>query len=282
MNKFVSTTDCKWYRNEENGEFVLLVLSPNHSYDSEFYALSQLIFTCDEGVILIHENGERVLIPPFHLYHVKKNSKVRLLSHSQAEVVILTFYKMEFLCSKYEIIKVLSHKEFQSQGPSPVELKLPMQNFIDSMRYYLRNRLCCAHLQELKRRELSILFKNLYSIKDIGSILEELLLNSSGFRKVVLDHVESAKTVGELAQRSGYSLKTLERLFKEHYDTTPYKWMVSYKITRLKEMIANADIPIKMIVSSLGFTSASHLNTFCKKHFGMTPSVLRNHLINEI
>lgn len=281
MTKFISTKECKWYKKEENGDFYLLVLSPQQMYESAPSSMSQIIFTSEKGVTLFHENEEKEYIPPFHLLHIKKNRKYKLHSEFETEVLIITFWKIEFLCSRNEVINILSSREYLNRVPRPLELKAPMRNYVESMKYYLHESLCCAHLQELKRRELSILFKSFYSLDDVASILDELLLNSTGFRKLVMDHVQTARTVSELARLCGYSPKTLERLFKEHYNTTPYKWMLTYKIDRLKELIANNEIPIKLIVSSLGFTSASHLNTFCKKHFGMTPSVLRTHIIKE-
>lgn len=281
MRKYTSTSACKYNKQDEFGEFVFLLLPPDHTYESEFYTVSQILFTVAEPVTLVYENGKKVLIPPYHLFHVKRNTRYKLLSESHSEVLILTFWKIEFVCNRNEIMRQLSVMQLKPMEPSPVEMKDPMSSFVESMKYYLVNSLCCPHLQEIKRRELSILFKNLYSIDDIGSILEELILNSQGFRSNVSNHIEAARTVGELALLCGYSLKTLERLFKEHYGITPYKWMLNYKMDRMKELMSDNNIPIKMVVSSLGFTSASHLNTFCKKHFGMTPSVLRNHLINE-
>lgn len=281
MIKLVSTTDCNWYKGEENGVFMLINLTARQRVESVRSSESHLLFTNGVEIELLHENGEKVVIPPFHLYHVRRNNNYTIVSDAATEVLILTFWRIEYICSKNTIIKKLADCQLMDKEPCPICLKPPMCNFIDSMKYYLQESLCCAHLQELKRRELSILFKNLYSVEEVASILVELLANSTSFKGQVMQYVSTAKTVNELARLCGYSLKTFERLFREHYDMTPYKWMSGYKLERLKEMIADNEMPIKLIVSTLGFTSASHLNTFCKKHLGVTPSVLRFNINNE-
>lgn len=64
------------------------------------------------------------------------------------------------------------------------------------------------------------------------------------------------------------------RLFANTFGSTPHRFIVSERVTRAKELLANGLSPIE-VVEELGFVSQSHLTDVFRKATGTTPGLFR-------
>jgi AraC-like DNA-binding protein len=75
-----------------------------------------------------------------------------------------------------------------------------------------------------------------------------------------------------LAKSLGWSKRKLEREFQEHLSTTPHAFLRKLQIEAAMEMIiANPEIPTKVIASDLFFRTSAYFCAEFKKHTGLRP-----------
>ena len=92
----------------------------------------------------------------------------------------------------------------------------------------------------------------------------------------MLDNYLKVKTVKELAGLLGYGIKTFEKLFRENFDESPYKWMQKRKALQIQQRLMNPAISLKQIMYKFKFATSSHFNFYCKQHLGAAPMQIRN------
>jgi AraC-like DNA-binding protein len=76
----------------------------------------------------------------------------------------------------------------------------------------------------------------------------------------------------EFAKLSGRSLSTFRRDFKEHFNTTPGKWLTKKRLEYGKYLLESTDKSINEITFDSGFENPSHFSRIFKKRFGVAPS----------
>ena len=117
-------------------------------------------------------------------------------------------------------------------------------------------------------------------------ILQELNLVSlsadehlSHFMKKLLSLQENTEflrySATDLQAVLGYSSAHLNRLFKEHFDTTPYEYLHRHKFQYARNLLQNTDMSIHEIADAIGYSNLSHFFSGFKKHYGMTPGQCR-------
>ena len=144
------------------------------------------------------------------------------------------------------------------------------------MIYYRQTGLSCNHIMVIKKQELYFLLKTYYTDKEIIELFYLSLNKNLTFREAVYQNYMQVKTVEELATLLGYGIKTFRKLFKENFSETPSKWIQKQILFQIKGMILEKDISFKQIMFEYKFTSSSHFYHFCHKHFGATPTQIRN------
>ena len=65
------------------------------------------------------------------------------------------------------------------------------------------------------------------------------------------------------------------REFKKVYKITPYKYIMTKRITEAKELLSSTTIPVSEIASSLGFYDISHFSNIFKQHTSVSPQAYR-------
>ena len=116
-------------------------------------------------------------------------------------------------------------------------------------------------LQELNRiylnagEHLSPFVKKLLSIKE----KKEFLRYSASDLQIAL----------------GYSSAHLNRLFREHFDMTPYEYLHRYKFRYARNLLQNSDMSVSEIAYEVGYSNLSHFFSGFKKYYGITPGECR-------
>ena len=83
-----------------------------------------------------------------------------------------------------------------------------------------------------------------------------------------------------MAEFFGYSEKYLIRLFKRNTGQSPLQYLITKKIQRAQEMLANSDMTVKAIAATLHYDYYYFLRLFRKKT-GMTPNQFRKMIIPD-
>jgi transcriptional regulator GlxA family with amidase domain len=82
-------------------------------------------------------------------------------------------------------------------------------------------------------------------------------------------------TAESLAEIAGVSLRTLQRIFRERFDTTPMSWLMEARLLEAARVIRAGDDPVTKIAYRVGFKDPSHFTRRFKARFGVSPNEYR-------
>jgi AraC-like DNA-binding protein len=82
-------------------------------------------------------------------------------------------------------------------------------------------------------------------------------------------------TAESLADLAGVSLRTLQRLFRERFGTSPMNWLMETRLQEAARLIRTGDDPVTKIAYRVGFKDPSHFTRRFKARFGISPNEFR-------
>jgi transcriptional regulator, AraC family len=215
----------------------------------------------------IFENGDMFFLPR----NMNFTGTVVKPSH-----IALLKYNVRFECMEDGIRLLAKKKNESSYTWDKVSLKPELRQCVEELIHYKKNGLCCSHIYIVKAQEIYLIFKHFYTDSERIQAFFPFIGQNPIFSESVISNYMYAKTAEELATRLGYGIKTFRELFKENFGETPYKWMQEQKAVQLKSKLMKKEISLKQVMSEFGFTTTSHFVIFCRKHFGGTPTEVRN------
>lgn len=223
-----------------------------------------------------------------------KNSENRLLKPSSMYLAVNTSDYLFTALEDTEIFVVSSNKITQSLVPvnsnsrvrkiavgTEIEMRGLMFDFVNNLSKHIEEGYLNDDMCALKLNELLLLIRLLYSEEEYELLFGKILGKDVDFVSRVLRDWEKVRNASELAKHFGMGEKTLQRMFKLHFNATPYNWMQREKAEIIGLMLRNKNIPIKNIIDDYDFSSRSHFNSYCKKMYGGTPLQVRNYLNDE-
>lgn len=96
------------------------------------------------------------------------------------------------------------------------------------------------------------------------------------FLHYIEQHYPEDLTLEDLATSANVSKTECLRCFKLSLQTTPYKYLVEYRLSKAALLLKRTDEPIGNIVSSVGFHQLSHFGKCFKEKTGYSPREYRN------
>jgi AraC-like DNA-binding protein len=93
--------------------------------------------------------------------------------------------------------------------------------------------------------------------------------------RVVGERFAEGITVDDLAAAAKVSSSYLMRLFKRQLGTSPYNYLLRYRITKARELLAETDEPVVQIAREVGFSSESNFSYRFSKMVGQSPRAYR-------
>jgi AraC family transcriptional regulator, glycine betaine-responsive activator len=84
-------------------------------------------------------------------------------------------------------------------------------------------------------------------------------------------HIEHPLPTEELAERSGLSLRQLERLFRKYRDCTPQQYYLRLRLQQARLLLAQTGLSVTHVALATGFASHSHFSKCYRECFGVTP-----------
>ena len=93
-------------------------------------------------------------------------------------------------------------------------------------------------------------------------------------------HAEPGKawTIESLASRAGMSRSAFAARFKALLGETPLDYMTTWRVQQAKSLIEAGEMPLKQVVTSLGYSSEAAFRTAFKRRVGQTPGGYRSAL----
>jgi AraC family transcriptional regulator, glycine betaine-responsive activator len=93
--------------------------------------------------------------------------------------------------------------------------------------------------------------------------------------RLIEGSVDAPLAATEVADKVGISVRQLERLFRQHLDTTPGAFSASVRLGRARALLRQTAMPITDVAVACGYDSASHFSTAFRARFGHAPRAER-------
>ena len=96
------------------------------------------------------------------------------------------------------------------------------------------------------------------------------------FLKFIEEHYAEEISLDALAASANVSKSEALRCFKTTLQTTPYKYLMDYRLQRASNLLKETDLPISRIASMTGFNQQSYFGKCFKEKMNCTPIEFRN------
>lgn len=94
-------------------------------------------------------------------------------------------------------------------------------------------------------------------------------------RRYMEEHYAEDLHVDDVAREAAISTSQLICLFKRQLGTTPHSYLLRYRITQAKELLAETTLPVATIARQVGFASESNFSYRFGEMCGQSPSAYR-------
>lgn len=93
--------------------------------------------------------------------------------------------------------------------------------------------------------------------------------------RFIEEHFSENITLSDLSASANISKSECSRCFKISMDTTPYKYLIEYRLSKAAQLLAKTNEPVGNIAASVGFHQISHFGKCFKEKTGYSPKAYR-------
>lgn len=93
--------------------------------------------------------------------------------------------------------------------------------------------------------------------------------------ELMREHIQPVLSCEQISDRVGLSTRQLERLFRQHLNSSPTNYYMSLRLEFARQQLKSTRLPIQTVAKKAGFTSTSYFSRCYKKQFGLTPREAR-------
>ena len=174
-------------------------------------------------------------------------------------------------------------KKTMEQGN--MQLMLPQHFMITQEMYYtIHEILNCKRTGIYKKmfleaRSIELLLLQLEQIstpEDQTSLSKSDCEKMHAVRDFIEQHIAESYSLIDLAHRFGTNEYALKKGFKEIFNTTVFGYWSNLKMQNARKLILEKSLHINEIALTVGYKNPRHFSTAFKKHFGQTPTELKN------
>ena len=93
--------------------------------------------------------------------------------------------------------------------------------------------------------------------------------------RFIEEHFSEDLTLSDLSASANISKSECSRCFKMSMDTTPYKYLTEYRLSKAAQLLAKTNEPVGNIAAAVGFHQISHFGKCFKEKTGYSPKAYR-------
>ncbi|MDR1161368.1 MAG: helix-turn-helix transcriptional regulator [Tannerellaceae bacterium] len=266
MNSYFDTDYSVIFSTKQERKGKTIQLKEMHLNHLLFILEGEMNVSCNEFKNHLCIGGDMIF--------VARDANLIAETYTEVQYLLLSFNNQLQIIEQLELEELKEHSNERSIF-NKLEIRTPLQGVLDSILFYQDNKIRSRLLDEAKQKEIFLVMKTFYTQLELSRFLKPVLNQDMDFKAFVFKHYIEAKNVDELAQLCNLSVRSLTRKFKLYFGDSPYRWMLKQKAHHIKMVLVDKKIPMQQIIKEYGFSSPAHFTTYCKKHFGMTPSAYR-------
>lgn len=272
INEHIS---CSNYVSDNKTGFTRHTIKADEKFNVAENDLNYLLFIMDGTIEIQSDEFDYRIYKHDTMALFSNDSKLRGKAITDSKIILLYFDKHVNICDKLILETLYTQFPIQENKYLGLPVREGIKRVLESINFYLDNKLKCMHLHNLKLQELFFNFRGFYTKEEVIHFFSPILNHTVNFKDFVIANYQRVKTVEELSNLYGCSLRSFNRKFKEHFDDSPYNWMLKQRAKHVKAQLLTPGIEFSEIIKEFKFSSASHFSTYCRKQFGVTPRDIR-------
>jgi AraC-like DNA-binding protein len=214
-------------------------------------------------------HGDMMLFPPGTSLSCRP-------THHPASVVILRIKNRIVLCDRYALDNL-----HRSGSPVPryhthLEATPTIKKFMEQLSENVTGPMNCPKFMELKILELFYYLKAFYRPEELSQFVQPLLSPNAQFMYFIWNNYRKVRNVTQFARVANCSLSAFKVKFKDATGLSPSQWLSEQKARNVYHEISCGEKSLKEISEEYHFSSVSHLGTFCRKNFGLSPGSIKS------
>ena len=266
--------ECVSYRPENRSAFVLKEYAKG-DYLKERSVSSNLIVFLIEGKCLISSKEfSQLIFNAGEMIAIPEHFPCELLVAEDCKLLFMHFDAPACNCSKLILNSYKRHIDDATFQVATTPIIEPLNQYIDLLESYLSAGAFCSHLFEIKKEEFFLILRMFYTKYQIAHFFYPILKHTCTFRRFVLDNYKKVNSVAEMIDASNMSKTVFYEKFKKTFGVSAKQWLLARQKQQMLNMASDPEVSAKDIMVSFNFSSLEHLNSFCKRQFGLTPKEL--------
>lgn len=136
-------------------------------------------------------------------------------------------------------------------------------------------------LKTLVMRLIIILLRELSAVEDKAESYKLSFESNERANMVatILDyikgHYSEEISLDKLSKNNYLSPVYLSKIFKEETGDSPINFLINIRLNKAKELLEEGTLPIKAVAKLVGYNDAYYFSKLFKKHFGVSPSKIK-------
>lgn len=235
-----------------------------------------------EARVEIKGTGETLLLPPYSLFLVGKDSNVKITIPDESTAIALFFDYVGKYCDE-KICSYLESKRPQfSNTYSTLLMNEALRGYFITMNNALVDIFDEIPFKEIKYKEFFYILCKWLEVSNFAEFVHPAMSwYDPVFRRKVMDNYERSYRVKTLAADCGYNMKEFVEKFKIEFDTLPGLWINDQIHKAMLKKLSNTSISFQEIANDLQMSSVQSLSRFCRRNFGKTPGMIRKELASK-
>jgi transcriptional regulator GlxA family with amidase domain len=108
-----------------------------------------------------------------------------------------------------------------------------------------------------------------------GSALPEPIGALASTQSWVLQHLDEALTLSDLANHAAMSTRTLTRIWRSETSMSPHQWLLHARLNQARRLLETTDLNINSVASQCGLGSSTNFRARFRSVVGTTPTAYR-------
>ncbi len=269
---------CKNYLTGDRALFETIKLEAGKLFIRESMDRSALVFLLSGKIRISTKNVVNREIEAGKMFLVTAGDS--FYGRAITDVILLrcSFTQEIALCNKFALKKLQRYVSCEESEDNPdialLAIHPLLQQELELTSSVMGKGLMCVHYQRLKQDIIFMELRGLYKKEELARMFAPLLGADDDFKNRVLEIYPRISTIKELMVKLQMSHATFNRKFHNSFNISPKQWLIQKKKEKLFRDIVMTNLPIAEIAEKYGFT-VNYVTSFCKEHFGKTPTKLR-------
>jgi AraC-like DNA-binding protein len=194
----------------------------------------------------------------------------------KAKVMVLRIMDYISLCDQYTFESLYQERNLSQLRHTHLTGTAMVRMQMELLAEIIDQGLLCVRFMTAKVHELFFYLRAYYSDDELAGFNLPLLSADAQFMDFIWQNYRKVHTVEQFARMNNSSLAAFKVKFKRITGMPPSQWLEKQKVRNVYHEICCGQKSLKEVSQQFHFSSASHLGTFCQKHFGKSPGHLKS------